>query len=81
MIALDILKALLYEDNDVVNGNYVHDYENNNNISIIEAIKELEELQNRSCNRCKDKYSCYIYKTLDEQVTFIVSCGSFEPKE
>lgn len=45
------------------------------------AIKELEELQNRSCNRCKDKYSCYIYKTLDEKVTFLVSCESFEPKE
>lgn len=46
-----------------------------------DAIEELEALQRpNKCYDCRDKYECHIYRTLDEDATYILSCPYFEPK-
>ena len=82
MLALEILKRIYINNPDTrfqrnnININFtIHDFSNVN-----EAIKELEALENRSCDSCKTNNVCNIYKIIGSNVGLLVSCNKWGPK-
>lgn len=77
MKALEILKRIYINNPDTrfqrnnIDINFtIHDFSNVN-----EAIKELEALENRSCDNCKNAYYQDFANDLDDDV---YSCDEFE---
>ena len=84
MLALEILKRIYINNPDTrfqrnnIDINFtIHDFSNVN-----EAIKELEALENRSCESCKTK-NCSVRRILvekDEISTYYFNCNDWESK-
>ena len=84
MLALEILKRIYINNPDTrvqrnnIDINFtIHDFSNVN-----EAIKELEALENRSCDSCKTK-NCSVKRILvekDEIATDYFNCNDWESK-